>query len=164
MFAGPPGTLNRSQQVARKQAHRFTPNIAGAAAIDIKRVETSDINLTRVATYLFKPPYKYMNWNPGKDRKPGFMNGSEKGDRYTRYLRLAQIRTMMHFEDTLFAGGTGIQVRGAMLKFLRELTKKEGAHGKAVLHPDAIASFWVSMMRELPRTDRWNLPIIKTRS
>ncbi|MCD2316923.1 hypothetical protein LQ954_12255 [Sphingomonas sp. IC-11] len=163
IIAGKPGLLRRAEQVAIKQKHRFTPNITGAKAIDIKRVDTSEINLARVANYLFKPPYKCMNWNPGKDGKPGHMNGSEKGDRYIRYLRLAQIRTMMRFEDTLFASGTGVKLRGEIVSFLRGLAKKEGAHGTAVLHPDAIASFWAAIMPELPRSKQWNLPIIKTR-
>ena len=158
---GPDGTLQKAQSVAAKHAERFTPNFSGAPIIDVKLVACDPVNLARITAYLFKPPYKCMNWNPGKDGKPGRMNGSEKGDRAIRYLRLAMIRTMMPFEDACFGSGEGQRLRSAMIKFVRALATREAANGRAVLHPDAVASFWVKLMPQI-KADRWNLPIIKT--
>lgn len=162
IIAGPPGMLAKANQTAMKHEARYAPNISGAAAINIKEVEATAINLMRVSAYLFKQPYKCMNWNPGKDGKTGHMNGSEKGDRYARYLRLAQLRTMIPFEEAMFAGGGGVGVRSRITAFVRALALREAHGGKAVLHPDAIASFWVDLMPHI-RAKRWNLPIIKNR-
>jgi hypothetical protein len=159
---GPPGTLARAQQVAVNHAPRYTPNFSDAPVIDIRKVAPDPVNLARMAAYFFKPPYKCMNWNPGKNGKPGFMNGSEKGDRYVRYLRLAQIRTMLPFEHTFFGSGDGQRIRSEMIKFIRPLAEREASNGRAVLHPDAIASFWVGLMPQI-KANRWNLPIIKLR-
>lgn len=158
IIAGPPGTLAKANQIAAKHANHYAPNISGARAIDIKRVEATAINLMRVSAYLFKQPYKCLSWNASKSR----MTGSEKGDRNVRYLRMAQIRTMMPFEDVMFAGGGGVQVRSQITKFVRALALREAHGGKALLHPDAIASFWVGLMPQI-RAKRWNLPIIKRR-
>ncbi len=156
------GVVAKAQGIAAKQAAHFTPNFSGAPVIDIKRVATSDVNMARICAYLFKAPYKCMNWNPGKDGKRGHMNGSEKGDRYVRYLRLAQLRTLLRYEDMCFGGGAGAKIRSDMIKFVRALAAKDSTAGRRGLHPDAIASFWLALASEI-KADRWNLPIIKTR-
>lgn len=160
---GPPGTLARAQAVEVKHAPKYAPNFSGAPVIDIRRVASDPVNLARVAAYFFKPPYKCMNWNPGKNGKPGFMNGSEKGDRSVRYLRLAQIRTMLPFEDTFFGSGDGQRIKSEMIKFIRPLAVRDASNGRAVLHSDAIASFWVGLVPQI-KADRWNLPIVKVRN
>lgn len=157
---GPPGTVEKAASVAAKHTSRFQPNFSGAPVIDVRRVAANELNLARVAAYLFKPPYKCMNWNPGKNGKKGHMNGSEKGDRYTRYLRLAQIRTMLPFEKTMVAKGAGLSIRSQIMKFARSLAQRESANGRLVLHPDAIASFWIDLMPEILAA-RWNLPVIR---
>lgn len=77
-------------------------------------------------------------------------------------LDLAQLRTMIPFEEAMFAGGGGVGVRSRITAFVRALALREAHGGKAVLHPDAIASFWVDLMPHI-RAKGWNLPIIKNR-
>lgn len=156
------GVLTKAQDIAAKHAAHFTPNFSGAPVINVKKVATTEINLARISAYLFKAPYKCMNWNPGKDGKRGHMNGSEKGDRFVRYLRLAQLRTLLRYEDMCFGGGAGAKIRSDMIKFVRALAAKDSTAGRRVLHPDAIASFWIALAPEI-KADRWNLPIIRTR-
>lgn len=58
--------LSRARAVAAKHEGLFLPNSTGAPTINIKRVANDEVNLARVCAYLFKPPYKCMNWNPGR--------------------------------------------------------------------------------------------------
>ncbi|MDO7843771.1 hypothetical protein [Sphingomonas immobilis] len=155
------GVIARAKVVAARHESRYSSNSTGAPVIDIKAVTTDEVNLARISAYLFKPPYKCMNWNPGKDGKRGHMNGSEKSDRLIRYLRLAQYRCMMDFEQTTFGGGEGLRIRSSIIAFLRALAVKDADAGRRVLHPDAVATFWVDLTKELGAP--WNLPIIKTR-
>jgi hypothetical protein len=153
--------VRQAQTVACKREKKFASNFTNAPVINVKKVATDSVNLARIAAYLFKPPYKCQTWNPPKANKPGHMSGSEKGDRYIRYLRLAQIRSMITIDQFTFGGGEGQRIRSDMIKFLRALATKEAVTSGRVLHPDAVASFWVELTKEL-KEDRWNLPIIKT--
>lgn len=147
--------------IAAKQADRYPPNFTKAPVLDVRHVPTDPVNLCRMAAYLFKAPSKMMNWNPAKDDKPGHMNQSEKGDRYTRYLRLAYLRSMLTFEQLTFAGGEGNRIRSDMIKYLRSVTENAAAGGTRILHPDEIGSFWNEISKDLGLTT-WNVPIIKT--
>lgn len=153
--------VQNAQVIAAKHAQRFMPNHTGARTIDVKRGSADPVNLARLAAYLFKPPYQCKNWCPGNGEKKGHMNQSEKGDRYIRYLRLAQLRSMLSIEQVTFGGGEGQTIRSDMIKFLRALAVRDASGNKRVLHPDAVASFWVDLAKEL-KADSWNLPIIRT--
>jgi hypothetical protein len=153
------GVIKKAELIAVKHAKRFKPNFTEARIIDVRAVHTDSVNLCRIIAYMLKPSHKSMNWNPGKDGKQGHMNQSEKGDRFIRYLRLAQVRMMMTFEDATFAGGEGNRIRSEIIKYLRSIVENEVATGHHVVHPDAIASFWVDLMRDLSLP--WNLPIIR---
>lgn len=156
------GIVSKAQQVAQRRMQEFSPNITGAPQIDVRRVSADEVNLARICAYLFKSPHKCMNWNPPSDGKNGHMNQSEKGDRMIRYLRMAQIRSMMTVEDVVFAGGAGVGVRGQLFKLLRETFNADVPTPNRLLHPDAIGSFWVEANKELRRPD-WKLPVIARR-
>lgn len=140
---------------------RFLPNVTQAPQIDVRKVVGSEINLARVCAYLFKAPYKAMTWCPPREGKAGHMHQSEKGDRYIRYLRMAQIRSMMTFEDATFGGGEGQSIRSGLIKLLRVICEADAPATVRRLHPDAIASFWVQVGKELGKT-QWALPVIAT--
>lgn len=154
-----PGVRAQAALIAAKHADRYPPNFTGAPVLKVKSASTDSVNLWRMAAYLFKAPAKMMNWNPPKDDKPGHMNQSEKGDRYTRYLRLAYVRCLLTFEDVTFGGGEGNRIRGDMIRYLRSVSENEAKGGNRILHPDAVASFWVELAKALEHP--WNLPIIK---
>lgn len=90
------------------------------------------------------------------------MHGSEKPDRYIRFLRLLQLRSMMSVDDVTFGGGQGRDIRSDMKKFLRALAVKEGTGVTRAIHPDAVPSFWVDFAKAIGASS-WALPIIKTR-
>lgn len=154
--------LGKAQQVARRRMKEFTPNITGAPQIDVRHVSSGDINLARVCAYLFKSPHKCKNWNPPKDDKNGHMNHSEKCDRMIRYLRMAQIRSMMTIEDVMFAGGQGIAIRSDLIKLLRQTCRSEVPIQQRLLHPDEIVTFWAEVNKALNRPDM-RVPIIARR-
>lgn len=155
------GVIEKAKLIAAKHAGRFKPSFTGAKVIDVKKVTPDPVNIARMCAYLLKPPYRCKNWCPPTGDRAAFLNNSEKGDRYIRYLRLAQIRSMMSIEDVTFGGGEGASIRSRMNKYLRELAAKDAAGGRRVLHPDAIASFWVGIGEAL--NAGWNLPIIRRR-
>lgn len=156
------GVVAKAQEVAQRRMKDFPPNITGAPQIDVRRVTRTELNLFRMWAYMFKSPHKCMNWNPPKDGKKGHMNQSEKGDRMIRYLRMAQIRSMMTIEDVMFAGGAGIGIRSDLIKLLRLTCHSDVRIEDRLLHPDAVGSFWAQVNRELRRPD-WQVPVIATR-
>ena len=75
---------------------------------------------------------------------------------------MAQIRTMLPFEGVMFAGGEGVRIRSEIKNTVRIVSNRATPGAAPVLHPDAIASFWVDLVPQI-RAKRWNLPIIKNR-
>jgi hypothetical protein len=145
-----------------KHLKNFEPNFTGIPVIDVRPVATDAMNLARVAAYLSKAPSRCKSWYPAKDGKRGFINNSEAGDRSLRYLRMAQIRSMLSLEDATFAGGLGAEIRSGLIKTARAQCAAEAPPASRLLHPDAIGSFWTDVMRALNRKS-WNLPVIRTR-
>jgi hypothetical protein len=145
-----------------KHLKNFEPNFTGIPVIDVRPVETDAMNLARVAAYMFKAPSRCKSWREGKEGKRGFINNSEAGDRSLRYLRMAQIRSMLSLEDATFAGGLGAEIRSGLIKTARAQCAAEAPPASRLLHPDAIGSFWTDVMRALNRKT-WNLPVIRTR-
>lgn len=156
-----PDVLANAKIIAAKRAKRFRRSFTDASPINVKKVSTDRVNLARVSAYLLKPPYRCKNWCPPIMDRAAFTHGSEKGDRMIRYLRLAQIRSMMTIEQATFGSGEGKTIRSDMIKYLRARAAKDAAGGQQILHPDAIASFWVDLGQAL--NEEWNLPIIRTR-
>jgi hypothetical protein len=156
------GVVAKAQEVALRRMQEFSPNITGAPQIDVRRVAKDEVNLARVCAYLFKSPHKCMNWNPPKDGKPGHMNQSENGDRMIRYLRMAQMRSMMTVEDIMFAGGAGVTIRGDLIRLLRQTCHSDVPVQNRLLHPDEIGTFWAEVNKELKRPE-WRVPIIARR-
>ena len=158
-----PSAIAQAKTVALRHEHFYQPNITDARRIDVTPVhDKTDLNLARLSAYLLKSPAKAMNWVPPRDGKPGFMNHSEEGDRYMRFLRLGLIRTMIEFEDLVFSGGQGQTIESVIVKSMRALAAAD-AQGKAEFHPDAIAAFCVEFAKEL-KVSRWTLPIIRRRA
>lgn len=87
------------------------------------------------------------------------MHQSEKGDRYIRYLRMAQILSMVTFEDMTYAGGEGRSIRSAIVKLLRASCEADAPADRRLFHPDAMASFWQEVAKQLGKTN-WTLPVI----
>jgi hypothetical protein len=153
--------ISGAAEVAARHTSKYTANITDAEIIVVRAlVDSSDVNLARIAAYLLKAPSKAMNWCPPREGKKGHMNQSEKGDRCIRYLRIAQLRTMLTIEDCLFAGGLGQGIRRNLVKVLRTLAAADAPKERRIIHPDAIPSFWVHLAQVL-RRDKWALPIIK---
>lgn len=158
------GNIQRATYAANKQRKKYPPNTTGAMPIHVKPIrDVSEENLARVAAYLLKAPLKMINFVPPMNGKKGFLNKSEKGDRMIRYLRMAQLRSMLTFEDCCYAGGQGLEIRKKLVDLMRALAVSDASPSQRLLHPDAIPTFWVDLAKELGR-DQWALPIIKRRS
>ena len=154
--------LSNAQKVAAKHMGRFTANFTNAPQIDVRRVRTDAVNLARVSAYLFKPPHRAMTWCPPRDGKKGHMHQSEKGDRAIRYLRLAEIRSLLTFEDICFASGEGQTIKSGLTKLLRATSEADAGGDRRPMHPDAIASFWAGVAKALGKID-WEVPVVKRR-
>ena len=86
------------------------------------------------------------------------MNHSEAGDRYTNYLRLGQLRSMLTFEDVAFGSRQGLKIRKSIVDLMRQRAVALAA-GRCVLHFDQVPTFWVDFAKEFRRDD-WTLPAI----
>ncbi len=150
-----------SVAVAKHLKH-FKPNFTGIPIIDVTPLGDHPMDPARVAAYMFKAPSRCKSWREGKKGKRSFINDNESGDRPSRYLRLAQIRSMLSLEDATFAGGLGAEIRSGLIKTARAQCAAEAPPASRLLHPDAIGSFWTDVMRALNRKS-WNLPVIRTR-
>ena len=152
-----PGVVQKAREFAIKHSRLYTPNVTGADVIDVQRAwDTTEVNLARLAGYILKAPAKAMNWCPPRDGKRGFLNHSEAGDRYINHLRLAQLRSMLTFEDMAFGSRQGLSIRKAIV----DLTRKRAialAAGRCVLHFGQVPTFWVDFAKEF-RCDDWALP------
>ncbi|SMC82706.1 hypothetical protein [Novosphingobium sp. B1] len=154
-----PNIVTKAKEVAKRHMNKFAPNFTDAPQINIRRVAATELNLARVCAYLFKQPHKTMNWVPPHDDKPGFMNQTEKGERFINYLRLAQIRSMLNIDDILFAGGECKAIKSDLIKLVRQTCKSNVPSQSRVLHPDAIPSFWNEVNKALNRND-FQVPVI----
>lgn len=156
------GVTAKARAIAVKHGPRYASNATGAKPIVVRTVSIDALNLTRMCAYLFKPPYNCKTWNPPKEGRSGSMQHGKKGDRYLRYLRLAQLRSMMTAEEMTIGGGDGQRIRRAVIKLVRAQCEAAAPLHNRALHPDAIASFWVEVTKELGKTE-WHLPVIRTR-
>ena len=75
------------------------------------------------------------------------MNHSEAGDRYTNYLRLGQLRSMLTFEDVAFGSRQGLKIRKSIVDLMRARAVALAA-GRCVLHFDQVPTFWVDFAKE----------------
>lgn len=155
-----PDVYNKSERVAVTHLKKFAANNTDAPQIDVRRVATSEVNLARVCAYLFKPPYRAMTWCPPRDGKKGHMHQSEKGDRFMRYLRMAELYSLLTFEDVCFAGGEGRSIKGNLVTELRRTCEADARGGP--IHPDTIAVRWAEVAKALGK-DKWALPVIARR-
>ena len=154
--------LSKAQKVAVTHKGKFAPNITDAPPIDVRRVRTDAVNIARVCAYLFKPPHRAMTWCPPRDGKKGHMHQSEKGDRLLRYLRMAEIRSLLTFEDICFAAREGQAIKSDLAKLLRATCDADTGGVRRPMHPDAIASFWAGVAKALGKTG-WQVPVIARR-
>ena len=152
--------LAKAQDLAQTLNATITPNATGAKPVVVKRVDPDAVNLARVAAYLVKSQDKCITFYPGKDGKPGNTHHSRKPDRPVRYLRLAEIRSMLTFKDVTFASGEGRTIRSGIAKMLTLLAQEQARKARFRFHPAEIPSFWCKLKVAMGTT-RFNLPVIK---
>lgn len=155
--------LSKAEKLALRHRAKFPPNVTDARWIDIKSVKASETNLARVVAYLLKAPSKAKNFRPPSEGKRPFLNTSEKSDRFMRFLRMAQLRSTLTFEDVAFAGGTdGRQVLRTVRDILRAVARSDAPASSRVISAEAIPALWVELAKELEKNE-WALPVIKRR-
>jgi hypothetical protein len=152
--------LVKARAVAKELNKTITPNSTGAKPVVVDWVDPDPVNLARMAAYLVKSHDKCKTFYPGKDGKAGNTHHSRKADRPIRYLRLAEIRSMLTFRDVTFGSGEGLSLRSGIAKTLTLLAQEQARKAGRRLHPDEIPSFWASLKVSMGTT-RFNLPIIK---
>lgn len=153
-----PNCVSRAQEFLKKEMSRYPANLTDAPQLVVRKVELSEINLYRIASYFFEAPCRCLTWCPPKGDRKGHMHHSEKGDRYMRYLLLLMIRMMLSLEDISFAGGDGKAIRSNIIKRARA-TVQTHSPSKRLLHPDEIASAIAGISAAL-RMKSWALPVI----
>ena len=157
-----PKVISTAERMASHFQLTLETNMTGATPIVVKPVDTDPVNLARMAAYLLKSPHKCKTFYPGTDANPGNMHSSRKSDRYIRYLRLAEIRSMLSIDKVTFASGEGLRLRSGIVQSLRILAKEQARKAPRRFHPDEIQAFWCKLKIALGTT-RFNMPVIKTR-
>lgn len=150
--------LQQANRISIEHAALFKPNLTEARIIDVKEVARDDLNLTRMAAYLFKRSYQAKNWNPRGEEKRGHMNSSAKPDRGAYYLRLLQLQTMLTIKDVTFASGRGRKIRSAMMAHTKSVAETN-ARSSSVLIPAAVDRFWVNLLQAM-KMKHWSFPVI----
>ena len=153
--------IEEATRVAANRSNRFAPNVTKLPIIQVKRAwDSSEVNIARLAAYLLKAPAKGKNWFEYPDGSY-LMNHTEAKDRYIQFLRLAQIRSLLGFEDVVLGGGDEIKIKGSMVDDMRGLAQAD-VRGRESIHPDLIATFWEDFNQELGQA-HWSLPAILRR-
>ena len=152
--------LAKAQAVATELNKTIPPNATGAKPVVVKWVDPDPVNLARMAAYLVKSPNKCKTFYPGKNGKRGNTHHSRKADRPVRYLRLAEIRSMLTFRDVTFASGEGHAIRSGIAKSLSLLAQEQARKAPRRFHPAEIPSFWCKLKVSMG-TAWFNLPVIK---
>jgi len=153
--------IAKAEGVAAAQSAKLPANVTNLPVIKVVRAwDTSEVNMARLAAYLLKAPAKAKNWFEYPNGKE-IMNHTEAKDRYIQFLRLAQLRTLLSFEDVIFGGGDGVKIKGSLIDDMRDLAST-AARGKAIMHPDEVSTFWAGFNRELGQ-DHWAVPAILRR-
>lgn len=152
--------LAKACAIASQFQSKITPNTTGAKPVVVEWVDPDPVNLARMAAYLFKSPDKCKTFYPGREGKAGNTHHSRKSDRLVRYLRHAEIRSMLTFKDVTFASGEGLALRSGIGKSLRILAQEQARKAERRFHPAEIPSLWVALKVSMGTT-RFNLPIIK---
>ncbi|WP_423141090.1 hypothetical protein ACOYW6_09540 [Parablastomonas sp. CN1-191] len=157
------GILAKASQVGAKHSALHSSNVTDADPIVIRRVRTDPVNIRRAASYLVKYPHKAKTWCPEREGKKGHMHEGEKGDRYTRFLRMAEILSLVTLEDLVFAGGRGQkEIKSPLVKLIRALCETHARGSTRLIHPDGMATIWARLAKELGKT-AWSVPIIARR-
>jgi hypothetical protein len=151
--------IAKAQRMAAHHSTKFPPNVTKLPVIKVVRAtDTSEVNLARLAAYLLKAPAKAKNWFERPDGKQ-IMNHSEANDRFIQFLRLAQLRSLLGFEDMVFAGGKdGVAIKSSLVTDMRGLAEA-ASRGRHPRHPDTLSTFWAEFNKELGQ-DHWAVPAI----
>ena len=154
--------IDKARRVADQQSAKFTPNVTKLPRIKVVRAwDTTDVNMARLAAYLFKAPARGKNWFEYPDGSGYLMNHTEAKDRYIQFLRLQQVRSMLLLDDVVLGGGDGVNIKGSMIDDMRGLARAD-ARGRVPIHPDLVPTSWEDFNQELGQT-HWSLPAILRR-
>lgn len=154
--------FEKAQAVAKTFGETLPRNFTDARQIDVKLVDVDNLNLMKVASYLFKPPHKAKTWNPPRDGKKGHMHHSTKGDRGIIFFRMAMILSMLPLDKVIFAGGECKTIKSGAIKDVRSNCETNCKNPNRMLAPDTIGSFWVEVSKVFNRP-KWHLPVIITK-
>lgn len=152
--------LEKAEAAARAFGGTLPANFTDAPQILVKPVATDDLNLMKMASYLFKLPHKAKTWCPPREGKRGHMQHGGKG-RSINFLRMAMILTMMPFEKLVFAGGTCKSIRTGLIRDVRSNCASACVNPDRMLAPDTIGALWVEVAKAFNRPE-WHLPVIIT--
>lgn len=158
-----PGAINRARKVQGQMRSRLTRNFTNAEPINVKMVDADPINLARLLGYLVKPPHKCPTFYRSKDGTRANIHHSPKGDRYVRYLRLAQLRSLLRWDDVLYGGGEGATIRKQVLAIQKAMAAAQTPGVPRLVHRDALLHWWSDFYVAANLT-RFKLPFIKTRA
>lgn len=153
--------FEKAEAAAVTYGKKLPTNFTDAPQIQVKPVEADDLNLMKMASYLFKLPYQGKTWCPPRDGKRGHMHHSPKPDRSINFLRVAIMLTMMPLEKLVFAGGGCKSIKTGVVNDVRSNCKSASLSPDRLLAPDTIGAFWVEVCKSLKRPE-WHLPVIIT--
>jgi hypothetical protein len=157
-----PDALRYARKVKKTHSKRYAVSFTKAPTIKVRRIRTKDVNLARLVAYALKPPHSCKNYYQSTDGTKRNLHEGTKNLRYIRFLRQAQIHSMMTINKATFAGGQGSVVRKSMMKAVKAKIASKSKPGAALIHRDAIPHFWAELMPRLGQS-RFQLPFIRTR-
>jgi hypothetical protein len=88
------------------------------------------------------------------------LHESEANDRYIRYLRMAQILSMMRVDRVTYAAGHGAAMRTDALREAKSWLRTGERDRRPPIHSNAVPNYWIDLWERLG-TPRFKLPVIK---
>ncbi len=162
LIAWGPDAERRHREITNSHAQRYATTFSGAPTIDTAIVGPDDIDLARLSGYMAKPASTCKTYYQSKDGTKRNLHDSIKGDRFIRYLRMAEINSFLLIGNVVFAGGDGAALRAAICKSVTAQVAVKTVSGQELIHRDAIPHFWAELMPRIGE-ERFRLPFIRTR-
>lgn len=151
--------FEKAEKAAKEYGATLPGNFTDAPQIVVQLVDPDPLNVMKVASYLFKPPYQGKTWCPPQGDKKGHMHHSTKGDRAINFFRMGIILSMLPLDKVIYAGGECKTIKTGVVKDVRANRKSACKNPNRMLAPDTIGSFWFEVIRSLKRK-KWWLPAI----
>lgn len=151
-----------AEAAVRKLKWRFQTRFPEVPGVHFDWVGPTDMDLIRAVHYPWKPPSRsktlYKNVTLGKAN----LHESEANDRFVRYLRMAQILSVVRADRIMFGSGQGGSIRSDVVREAQCWLRRGDKDRAPPIHSDALATYHMDLLDRVG-LKRFKLPIIRYR-